>query len=615
MGILAGRLQPDGGRILVEGVATPISSPHIAHTVGIGMVYQHFMLVDALTVAENVILGQSEGVWLSPQKAVQQVADLARRYGLAIDPAERVSALSMGERQRVEILKLLHRRSRILIFDEPTAVLTPPEIDQLFDALRQMAGQGKAIVFISHKLDEVMALADEITIMRKGAVVSEMPIEEVSSKSDLALKMVGREVVLQVKKEPLEPRQTVLYVDRLSGSGLTDIHLQLRQGEILGVVGVAGNGQKPLVETICGLRRPASGTIKILGKNWDQFYDRHSWDGNLIYIPEDRRGLATCLDLDLVENFLLTTRQGFSMGPWLLRRKAEAKTRELMMAFDVQPPEPSNLARQLSGGNLQKIVLAREFYRRPRLIVAEQPTQGLDVGATEEIWRVLLKARTEAGILLVTSDLNEALSLSDRITVLFGGRIMETFDIDDAEKVDRIGLLDGRYCIRNGNIVMMRLFFLVEAPDDIAAGLFVGFQVHEAAGSRFLEEAVEGTKAIVRFVKARAAALEGLLDHRAPNLLLRTTFFGQRFERLHDEVERFLGSIFLLFIFLGCRRSCFAARSRRFARRLLPSLFNAHKVVVVDKLVTVGNEKIRTGVFHTDADHNLVVFAQFADQR
>lgn len=441
MGILAGRLQPDGGRILVEGVATPISSPHIAHTVGIGMVYQHFMLVDALTVAENVMLGQSEGVWLSPQKAVQQVADLSRRYGLAIDPAERVSALSMGERQRVEILKLLHRRSRILIFDEPTAVLTPPEIDQLFDALRQMAGQGKAIVFISHKLDEVMALADEITIMRKGAVVSEMPIEKVSSKSDLALKMVGREVVLQVKKETLELRQTVLYVDRLSGSGLKDIHLQLRQGEILGVVGVAGNGQKPLVETICGLRRPASGTIKILGKNWDQFYDRHSWDGNLIYIPEDRRGLATCLDLDLVENFLLTTRQGFSVGPWLLRRKAEAKTRELMMAFDVQPPEPSNLARQLSGGNLQKIVLAREFYRRPRLIVAEQPTQGLDVGATEEIWRVLLKARTEAGILLVTSDLNEALSLSDRITVLFGGRIMETFDINDTKKVDRIGLL------------------------------------------------------------------------------------------------------------------------------------------------------------------------------
>ncbi len=441
MGILAGRLQPDDGRILVEGVATPILSTHTAHRVGIGMVYQHFMLVDALTVAENVVLGQSRGIYHSPQKTVQLVADLARRFGLSVDPAQRVSALSMGERQRVEILKLLHRRSRILIFDEPTAVLTAPEIDQLFNALRRMATEGKAIVFISHKLDEVMALADEIAIMRKGAVVSEMPIAEVGSKTDLALKMVGREVVLSVEKQPLEPRQTVLYVERLNGGGLTDIHLQVRQGEILGVVGVAGNGQKPLVETICGLRRPESGTMRILGKSWEEFYDRHRWDGNLIYIPEDRRGLATCLDLDLVENFLLTTRQGFSLGPWLLRRQAEAKTRELMLEFGVQPPEPSRPARQLSGGNLQKIVLAREFYRRPRLIVAEQPTQGLDVGATEEIWRVLLTARNQAGILLVTSDLNEALALSDRITVLFGGRIMKTFAGDDAETVDRIGLL------------------------------------------------------------------------------------------------------------------------------------------------------------------------------
>ncbi|MFZ0613597.1 MAG: ABC transporter ATP-binding protein [Desulfobacterales bacterium] len=441
MSILAGRLQPDGGRIQVDGVEMPISTPASAHAIGIGMVYQHFMLVDALTVSENVILGQSKGIWLSTRNSVRQVRDLAERYGFAIDPSERVSALSMGERQRVEILKLLHRRSRLLIFDEPTAVLTPLEIDQLFDALRQMAAQGKAIVFISHKLDEVMALADEVAIMRKGEIVSEMPIGQVSSKADLARKMVGREVVLQVRKEPLEPRQAVLHIDRLSGGGLTDVQLQVRQGEVLGVVGVAGNGQKPLVETICGLRKPGSGEIKILGKNWAQFYAHHSWDKNLIYIPEDRRGLATCLDLDLVDNFLLTTRQGFSLGPWLLRRKAAAKTRELMLEFDVQPPEPSILAHQLSGGNLQKIVLAREFYRRPRLIVAEQPTQGLDVGATEEIWRVLLKARSEAGILLVTCDLNEALSLSDRITVLFGGRIMDTFATDETEKVDRIGLL------------------------------------------------------------------------------------------------------------------------------------------------------------------------------
>ncbi len=441
MSMLAGRLQPEDGRILVDGKEAVIRSPLVAHRLGIGMVYQHFMLVEAMTVAENVLLGQSPSLWLPPPKMLEQVARLADRFGLAIDPAARVSELSMGERQRVEILKLLHRQSRILIFDEPTAVLTPQEIDQLFEALRQMAGQGKAIVFISHKLDEVMALADEITILRKGAVIAEMKAGQVQSKADLALKMVGREVVLQVERPPVESRQLMLRIDALAGGGLTDIDLQVRQGEILGLVGVAGNGQKALVETICGLRRPESGTVKILGLDWEQFYARHSWDGNLIYIPEDRRGLATCLNMTLTENFLLTTRKGFSIGPWLLRSKAEDKARQLMAEFDVQPSDPKLYARQLSGGNLQKLVLAREFFRRPRLIVAEQPTQGLDIGATEDIWQVLLKARQRAGIILVTGDLNEALALSDRVAVMFGGRIMDSFDVADSGRVANIGLL------------------------------------------------------------------------------------------------------------------------------------------------------------------------------
>jgi simple sugar transport system ATP-binding protein len=233
----------------------------------------------------------------------------------------------------------------------------------------------------------------------------------------------------------------VLRIEGLSGHGLHDIDLQLRQGEILGVVGVAGNGQKPLVETVCGLYQPETGTLKILGKDWDQFYADFHWDGNLIYVPEDRRGLATCLNMTLVENFLLTTRQGFSRGPWLLRRAAQTKAAQLIEEFDVQPPEPTGFARQLSGGNLQKLVLAREFYRRPRLIVAEQPTQGLDIGATEDIWQVLLKARKRAGILLVTGDLNEALALSDRIAVMFEGRVVDTFDIDDTQKIEQIGIL------------------------------------------------------------------------------------------------------------------------------------------------------------------------------
>ena len=441
MSILSGRLNPDSGRILIDGSETLNHTTHSAHSAGIGMVYQHFMLVEAMTVAENVLLGQSKGFWLSPNKMLQQVSDLSQHYSLGIDPSARVYDLSMGERQRVEILKLLYRQSRVLIFDEPTAVLTPPEIEQLFDALRQMAAQGKAIVFISHKLDEVMTLADEIAILRKGSVVDEMAAGDVSSKADLAMRMVGREVVLQVKKKPVESRQIVLRIDGLNGNGLKDIDLQLRQGEVLGVVGVAGNGQKPLVETICGLQRPANGTVNILGRSWEQFYSRHSWDGNLIYIPEDRRGLATCLDLNLVENFLLTTRQGFSRGPWLVHRRAQKKTKELMVEFDVQPPDSMALARHLSGGNLQKMVLAREFYRRPRLIVAEQPTQGLDIGATEDIWQVLLKAREQAGIILVTGDLKEALALSDRIAVLFDGRIMDVFDSDDKGGIARIGPL------------------------------------------------------------------------------------------------------------------------------------------------------------------------------
>jgi general nucleoside transport system ATP-binding protein len=442
MSILAGRVPPDHGRILVEGRPVSIGSPHAAHELGIGMVYQHFTLIERMSVAQNVMLGQPGLAWrLRPQRMLAQVAALAQRFGLAVNPTARIEDLSMGERQRVEILKLLQRDCRVLIFDEPTAVITPPEADQLFQAFRQMAAQGRAIVFISHKLDEVMAVADEIAVLRKGRVVAEMAATEVESKTQLARQMVGRDVVFQIRREPVASRQVVLRTENLSGAGLDHIELSVRQGEILGLVGVAGNGQKALVEVVCGLRPPEKGLVNILGRTWEDFYAEHDWDGNLAHIPEDRRGLAVCAGMSLVDNFLLTTRQGFARGPWLSRGQARAKTRELMETFDVQPPDPQALARQLSGGNLQKLVLAREFFRRPRLIVAEQPTQGLDVGATEEIWKVLLKARERAGILLVTGDLNEALSLSDRIAVIFNGRIMATFDVADHSLIDRIGVL------------------------------------------------------------------------------------------------------------------------------------------------------------------------------
>ncbi|MFZ0450551.1 MAG: ABC transporter ATP-binding protein [Desulfatiglandaceae bacterium] len=441
MSILAGRLRPDSGRIVVEGDANRNYSTQIAIKAGIGMVYQHFMLVEAMTVTENIFLGQKRRFWLKPRDMAAEVEELSKKYGLEIDPEERIGNLSMGEKQRVEILKLLHRNARVLIFDEPTAVLTPREISQLFDAMRTMAHQGKAVIFISHKLEEVTSIADEIAILRKGIVVDQMDVSAVVSKADLARRMVGREVLLEVEREPMEPKQIILRVEDLSDTVLKDVSFDLRQGEILGVVGVAGNGQKRLVEVICGLESPSVGEVRILGQAWRKFFSRKQWAARLSYVPEDRAGLATCLGLDLVDNFLLTTREEFTRGPWLMRSKAEAKVTELIEQFHIKAPNTRILARQLSGGNLQKMVLAREFFRRPRLIVADQPTQGLDIGATEEVWKILLKARERAGILLITGDLKEAMTLSDRIAVMFRGRIMGLFSADDKDKIEQIGPL------------------------------------------------------------------------------------------------------------------------------------------------------------------------------
>lgn len=441
MSILAGRFSPDAGTIRIRGVQRRFTTTAEALDSGIGMVYQHFMLVEAMTVAENVFLGHKNGFWLHPKQMETQVRSLADQYGLDVDPAAKVHTLSMGEKQRVEILKLLFRDNDVLILDEPTTVLTPREVNQLFRAMRTIASQGKAIVFISHKLAEVMDVADEIAILRRGAIVDELPAATVHSKADLARRMVGREVVLSLDKAHVAPGRPVLEVDQLDAGPVREVSFSLCRGEILAVVGVAGNGQRPLVETICGLRPPERGQVNILGLPWSEFYSRLEWQGALSYIPEDRLGLATCPELDLVDNFLLTTRQGFCRGSILDRGKAERTARELTGAFNVHPPDVNNRARQLSGGNLQKMVLAREFYRRPRLIIAEQPSQGLDISATEEVWHHLLQARERAGILLVTGDLNEAFNLADRIAVIFQGRFMDIFPATDKTKLDNIGPL------------------------------------------------------------------------------------------------------------------------------------------------------------------------------
>jgi general nucleoside transport system ATP-binding protein len=439
MAILAGKIQPDEGRIYLDGGARRFRSTKDAIRSGIGMVYQHFTLVEPMTVAENVHLGQENGFFLNRKAMNERVRELGARYGWEVDPERKVFELSMGEKQRVEILKLLHRQSRVLIFDEPTAVLTPIEAEQLFGGLKQMAGQGRAVVFISHKLKEVMAVADRILILRRGAVISEMLREEVHSTADLARAMVGRDVIFQVHPERVPLGEAVLEAEGLEGSGFGPVDLVLRKGEILAVVGVAGNGQKSLVETVSGQEIPRRGRLALLGRPRGEFFASEALRNGLSYIPEDRLGRGTCPNLTLTENFLMTTRGQFGKGPFLRKGMVTREAAATLKRYNVQPPNAALQARKLSGGNLQKLVVGRELYRTPLLVVAEQPTQGLDISATQEVWDYLLLAKRKAGILLVTGDLNEALKLADRIAVMFRGRFVDLFPVSDTAKVDSIG--------------------------------------------------------------------------------------------------------------------------------------------------------------------------------
>lgn len=470
MSILAGQIRPDAGRMLVDGVEVGFRSPRDAFAAGIGMVYQHFMLVESMTVAENVFLGQEKSFALNPSAMREQVGALAAGYKLGIDPGARVNRLSMGEKQRVEILKLLRRQSRVLIFDEPTAVLTPVESEQLFAAMRLMAEQGKAVVFISHKLPEVLAVADEVAILRRGELLEEFERSHVPDEAELARRMLGRDVESQAavfvsgvdldaeapdaageygnKAEPVQaaapavPKDKLfLEADGLSCEGVENISFSLARGDILAILGVAGNGQKQLVEAVCGLRRPRSGRLRLLGLEAAEFFARPPKTNGLAYIPEDRRGLGTCPDLNLAENFLLTNRAIFSRLGLLRRAEALKATLALIEEYDIRPGNYLAKARELSGGNLQKFIVGRELLRAPRLIVAENPTQGLDVAAAGEVWQRLLDSRLGSAVLLVTGDVNEALALADRIGVMYRGRMVDLFSARDRAKVSDIGLM------------------------------------------------------------------------------------------------------------------------------------------------------------------------------
>ncbi|WP_346666068.1 ABC transporter ATP-binding protein [uncultured Mailhella sp.] len=440
MSILSGKSRQDSGTIFVDGLPSPFRSPRDALAAGIGMVYQHFMLVEAMTVTQNLMLGQAHGI-LNPAAMRARVLELAERYGFEINPDAMISDLSMGERQRVEILKLLYRDCRVLILDEPTAVLTPPEISQLFSALRRMAADGKAIVFISHKMKEVLDLATEISILRRGEIVEHFLRSEVPGERELAERMVGRQMETEVEQTPVEKGEVLLELDNACCGMAQSLSCTLRRGEVLAVVGVAGNGQRELVEMVTGGAKPEGGSVRILGKSWSEFMRTRMGRRSMVYIPEDRKGLATCPSLDLLDNFLLTNRNGFQNFGFLDRRHSATAAADIMEEYQVVADGLHATAGSLSGGNLQKMVLGREFFREPSLIVAENPTQGLDIGAMEEVWRRILDARDHAGVLLVTSDLREAMTLADTFAVMYRGRFIDVFPRSDEARVESIGLM------------------------------------------------------------------------------------------------------------------------------------------------------------------------------
>jgi simple sugar transport system ATP-binding protein len=434
MRVLYGIYPNDGGRILVRGQEAKIASPRAAIALGIGMVHQHFVLVDPFTVTENIILGEEGGAVLDVDAAQQRVAELAEQYAFRVDPSAVVEDLSVGEEQRVEILKALYRGVDILILDEPTAVLTPGETQDLFGNLRRLREAGRTIVFISHKLDEVLEIADRITVLRRGRVVGETRPAE-TTKAKLAEMMVGRPVLFRLDKPVVEVGEPVLRVEDLAGEGkLNGVSLEVRAGEILGLAGVEGNGQRELAEALIGLRKPAGGRIMLEGEEITGRRVSEIRNVGVGYVPEDRHEQGLVLSMTLWENALLGRQDDreFSGGIGLLLiRKIKDLTARLVKMFDIRARSVDVTASTLSGGNQQKLILARELEPDPKLLIAAQPTRGLDVGAIEFVWKEILEQKAAGrAVLLISAELDEIYALSDRIVTLYEGRITGEFSPD-----------------------------------------------------------------------------------------------------------------------------------------------------------------------------------------
>jgi simple sugar transport system ATP-binding protein len=455
MNILYGLYTPDEGEILLRGKPIEVGSTRAAIEHGIGMVHQHFMLIPVMTVAENIVLAtepRRAGVLLDFDAARRRVRDLSERYGLIVDPDARVDRITVGQQQRVEILKALYRGAEILILDEPTAVLSPQEAQELFEIIRALKAQGKSIIFISHKLNEVLDIADRITTLRRGVVVDTIPAEG-ATEEGLARMMVGRDVLLRVDKTPGRPGGPLLEVEHLTVlndlelEAVKDVSFEVRANEILGIAGVDGNGQSELIDAIAGLRHPSSGRIVLAGTDVTAASPRAALDAGLGHIPEDRHRRGLVLPFTLTENLAL---RGYRSAPnsrygFLSLRRMVTHATRLLREFDVRGGTPTTAAFALSGGNQQKVVLAREIDGDPRLLIAAQPTRGLDVGAIEFVHRRLVEQRDEGrAVLLVSLELEEILSLSDRILVLYEGRIVAEFGPTATEEEIGLAMTGGR---------------------------------------------------------------------------------------------------------------------------------------------------------------------------